>query len=244
MCAYPCYPCSSYLTGDSSRKRTKGYTRKRHFIQNEHGVGVDETIIAREAREAARGPAVRGRRAPKVTSSKPSRKGKETRPNYKTMDLIQYAGIRQSNWYNTPRDEQIDDPNFWCMEQSFIYRDIYLDYRHPIRPMQPYRMQDIKAKPKFAQAAEVLEEMGLAPLIELQCPYNVPLVLQFFSTLVIEGDVRRTMKWMSGRTQCTSSFQRFGSLLGYTFCGEPPAGRRMHTMEKPNNFFTERHVWH
>ena len=91
--------------------------------------------------------------------------------------LFRSAGIRQANWYNTPRDEQIDDPNFWCMEQSFIYRDIYLDYRHPIRPMQPYRMQDIKAKPKFAQAAEVLEEMGLAPLIELQSPYNVPLVL-------------------------------------------------------------------
>ena len=74
------------------------------------------------------------------------------------------------------------------MEENYIYRDIYLDYRHPIRP--PYRMQDIKAKTKFAQAAEVLEAMGLAPLIEMQCPYNVPLVLQFFSTLVIEGDVR------------------------------------------------------
>ena len=112
--------------GDSSRKRTKGYTRKRHFVQNEYNVGVDETIIAREAREAARGPVVRGRRAPKLTTVKPPRKGKETRPNYKTMDLIEYARICQSNWYNTPRDEQIDDPNFWCMEQNFINRDIYI----------------------------------------------------------------------------------------------------------------------
>ena len=56
------------------------------------------------------------------------------------------------------------------MEQNYIYRDIYLYYRHPILLMQPYQLQDIKAKPRFAQAAEVLEEMGLAPLIEMQCP--------------------------------------------------------------------------
>ena len=100
--------------------------------------------------------------------------------------------------------------------------------------MQPYRLQDIKAKPRFAQAAEVLEEMVLAPLIEMQCPYNVLLILQFFSTLVIEGDIPRTMKWMSGHTQHTSSFARLGSPLGYTFHGEPDLGRRMHTVEKPN----------
>ena len=62
----------------------------------------------------------------------------------------------------------------------------------------------------------------------------MPLVLHFFSTLVIEGDIPRTMKWMPGCTQCTSSFARLGSLLGYTFRGEPAVGCPMHTVEKTN----------
>ena len=53
------------------------------------------------------------KRSVKKTTARPSRKGKEVRPNYKTMDIIECAAIRQSNWYaNTPRDEQIEDPNY------------------------------------------------------------------------------------------------------------------------------------
>ena len=49
----------------------------------------------------------------KQTASKPPRKGKESRPNYLTMDSVEYAKVRQSNWYrNVPRDENIEDPNF------------------------------------------------------------------------------------------------------------------------------------
>ena len=117
----------------------------------------------------------------KQTASKPKKKGKETRPNYLTMNNIDYAQVRQSNWYrNVPRDENIEDPNFWCMEQLYIHKDIYLHYTHPIRPMQPYRLRDIKEKASYAQAAYVLEEMGMVSLMEKQCPYNVPLILQFF----------------------------------------------------------------
>ena len=133
-----------------------------------------------------------------------TKKLKETRPNYLTMNPIDYARVRQSNWYTSmPRDDDIEDPNFWCMEQIYIYNDIYKHYNHPIRPMQPYRMRDIKAKASYAQAADVIEQMGLVSLIEKQCPYNVEMILQFFSTLVIESDHQRTMKWMSGRTLCT-----------------------------------------
>ena len=152
----------------------------------------------------------------KQVATKPSKKGKETRPNYLTMPSVDYARVRQSNWYrNVPRDENIEDPNFWCMEQIYIYNDIYKHYLHPIRPMHPYRMRDIKAKASYAQAADVIEQMGLVSLIEKQCPYNVPMILKFFSTLVIESDHKKTMKWMTGRTQCTSSFAQLSTLLGY-----------------------------
>ena len=92
--------------------------------------------------------------------------------------------------------------------------------------MQPYRFSDIQAKPTFAQAAEVIEQMGLVPIIETQCKYNVPLLLQFFSTLVIESDIPRTMKWMSGRTFCTSSFRKFAFLLGYPYGHDTAVGHR------------------
>ena len=100
--------------------------------------------------------------------------------------------------------------------------------------MQPYRFSDIQAKPTFAQAAEVIEQMGLVPITETQCKYNVPLLLQFFSTLVIESDIPRTMKWMSGRTFCTSSFRKFADLLGYPYGHDAAVGHRMHQVDPLN----------
>ena len=54
------------------------------------------------------------------------RKGKEMRTNYKDMDSIDYAALRQKNWYeDVERDLEIEDTRFWCTEQLFIYKDIY-----------------------------------------------------------------------------------------------------------------------
>ena len=72
-----------------------GYMCKRHFIHNQYGVGVDETIVRRKEREAAREQLVPRRRVANLTTVRSSRKGKEVHPNYKTMDIIEYAGIRQ-----------------------------------------------------------------------------------------------------------------------------------------------------
>ena len=63
------------LTCDSSRARKKGYTRKRHFIQNEYGVGVDETILKRKEKEAAKEQSAPRRKSVKKTTARPSRKG-------------------------------------------------------------------------------------------------------------------------------------------------------------------------
>ena len=75
---------------------------------------------------------------------------------------------------------------------------------------------------------------SLVTLMEKQCDYNVPLVVQFFATLVIEDDDVKTLKWMSGTTFCKSTFKKFGTILGYGFRGHPPLGHRMHSIEAPN----------
>ena len=83
------------------------------------------------------------------------------------MNRQEYYAIRQYDWYeNVPKDDHIEDQNFWCQEQIHIYEDVYLHLQKPIRPMQPYRFSDIQAKPTFAQAAEVIKQMGLVPIIE------------------------------------------------------------------------------
>ena len=171
--------------------------------------------------------------APKASTSS-KRKGKAQRPNYKTMPRADYIKIRQGDWYLTPRDEEIEDNSFWCMEQLFIHRDVYLTMSHPIRPMQPIKLSALESKPAYDQAANVIEKLGLVRLMELKCDYSVALVQQFFATLVMKADSSKTLKWMSGSTQCTATFYDFATALGYTYKGRTPVGIRLHTAEEPN----------
>ena len=94
--------------------------------------------------------------------------------------------------------------------------------------MNPVKLCILKDKQAFAQAASVVEWFLLDDLMEVCCPYNVPLVLQFMSTLVIGTDTPKTMKWMSGTHYCESTFKRFARVLGYKYQGHPPIGYRMH----------------
>jgi hypothetical protein len=104
------------FTGGSSLPK-----RKRRLIPNEDGVLVDEVAIRRQQREAAR-------KAEKEKAAKAQahhRKGKATRPNYKTMPEAEYILVRQNNWYAMPRDDDIEDRGFWNEEQWGIFRDVY-----------------------------------------------------------------------------------------------------------------------
>ena len=127
------------------------------------------------------------------------RKGKEPRKSYWSMSKVEYAQIRQRDWYTrVERDDCIEDDRFWCTEQMFIHEDIYLNYKHPIRPQLPIRWQNLQDKDSFSEAARVMDQFGLVRLMETQCDYNVPMILQFFATLVIKKDIYYTMKWMTG----------------------------------------------
>jgi hypothetical protein len=95
--------------------------RKRRLVRNEDGVLVDEVAIRQRQREAAR-------KAEKEKAAKAQarhRKGKATRPNYKSMLEAEYILVRRNNWYATARDEDIEDRGFWNEEQWGIFCDVY-----------------------------------------------------------------------------------------------------------------------
>ncbi|KAK1609161.1 hypothetical protein QYE76_032834 [Lolium multiflorum] len=86
----------------------------------------------------------------KSTTSR--RKNKETRENYKTMDIVTYASIRQKKWYeDVQRDDEIEDRRFWCLEQEFIFKDIYEPMKK-VRPMQAINVEKLAVNDHFADA--------------------------------------------------------------------------------------------
>ena len=59
------------------------------------------------------------------------------------MDSIEYAAIRQKNWYeDMERDLEIEDNRFWCTEQLYIYKDIY-QKMEKVRPMHPLALDTL-----------------------------------------------------------------------------------------------------
>jgi hypothetical protein len=72
--------------------------RKRRFIRNEDGVLVDEVVIRQCQREADR----KFQKEKLAKAQARHRKGKETRPNYKTMPEPNYIRVQRNNWYATP----------------------------------------------------------------------------------------------------------------------------------------------
>jgi hypothetical protein len=216
----PMLSMSLSLTGGLSVPK-----RKRRFIRNEDGVLVDEVVICQCQREAAR--KLQKEKLAKAQACR--RKGKDTRPNYKTMPEPDYILVRSNNWYATPRDEDIEDHGFWCEEQWAIYHDVYETLKNPTQPMHPIDLDHLRSKTYFDEAVSMLEKMGLTELATLHCNFNPDLIKQFFATLVILPNPQKSMKWMSGEHQCEADFSVFASLLGYAYDGDYPVGRRVHS---------------
>ena len=144
------------------------------------------------------------------------------------MDIVTYAAIRMKNWYeDLPRDEETEGMRFWCMEQEFIYKDIYEPMKK-VRPMQAINVDDLAVNNHFEDAIWVTGRMGLQDLMKIQCDYSPELIKQFFATLAFKKDDERTMEWMSGSTHCEATLRRFASILGLSAEG----GRRLHGPQK------------
>ncbi|KAK1596224.1 hypothetical protein QYE76_017278, partial [Lolium multiflorum] len=163
-------------------------------------------------------------------SSTSRQKNKDLRENYKTMDPISYSAIRMKNWYeDLPRDEETEGRKFWCMEQEYIYKDIY-EPMPKVRPMQAINVDDLSEDDHFADAIWVTGRMGLQDLMKIKCDYSPELVKQFFATLAIKKDEDRTMEWMTGSTHCSATLRRFAGILGVPAEG----GRCLHGPQKPD----------
>ncbi|KAK1683679.1 hypothetical protein QYE76_044527 [Lolium multiflorum] len=151
------------------------------------------------------------------------RKNKDVRENYKAMDPVSYSTIRMKNWYeDVPRDEEIEGRR-WCMEQEFIYKDIYEPMKN-LRPMQAIDVDILAENNHFEDAIWVAGRMGLLDIMKIQCDYSPDLVKQFFATLAIKKDEERTMEWMTGSTHCSATLRQFAGFLGVPVDG----GRRLH----------------
>ncbi|KAK1628329.1 hypothetical protein QYE76_002644 [Lolium multiflorum] len=188
--------------------------------------------VSRGARRRPRGD----RSSDEFTSNAPRKssasrqKNKDPRVNYKTMDLISYSAIRMKNWYeDLPRDEETEGRKFWCMEQEYIYKDIF-EPMPKVRPMQAINVEDLSADDHFADAIWVTGRMGLQDLMKIKCDYSPELVKQFFATLAFKTDEDRTMEWMTGSTHCSATLRRFAGILGVPAEG----GRRLHGPQKPD----------
>ena len=109
------------------------------------------------------------------------------------MILTEYSAMRQRNWFDHPRDENIENRHFWCKEQLGIYEDIYSQMN--IRPMRPLDLEYLRGKSEFAVPMEITQKMGLHHLMSIQCDYHEYFVQQFFSTLAFKDYEAITMMW-------------------------------------------------
>jgi hypothetical protein len=102
--------------------------------------------------------------AKKVNTAR-GRKGKTPRVNYKRMSSVSYSALRQLDWYTSQqRATHIEDHHFWCMEQLYIYQDIF-------------DLAILKSKDYFVPAVQVVEQLGLIGLMTCQCDYAPQLIL-------------------------------------------------------------------
>ena len=194
----------------------------------EEGSYVDSgAILQRRRQEERRTPAERRR-----AGTAKQNKGKQVRLNYNEIANPEYGLIRRKDWYTEDRrDNDLTDRSFWCAEQEYIYKDVYATLSKPIRPMATIDLTHLSKQQYFADAYNVLDQMGLLHLMTVQCDYNTHFILQFYSTVVFTSDENMKIKWMTGLQYCESTWARFAELLGY----EIGAGRRLHGVGADHN---------
>ena len=200
MCTYLCCPPIAFSLVGSSRSVPQKRTNTQETSDDE---AAGNTRPVRKCTIKKKASAVKNPAQPAP------QKRKEPRVNYKTLGAAEYMIFRRSNCYSHPRSADVTDNRFWVPEQAFVLSDVYRSYRHPIRVMNPLKLSVLKDKESFALAASVVERMQLDDLMEIRCPYNVDLVLQFMSTVYISNDIAKTMTWMSGTTRVESTFDSF-----------------------------------
>jgi hypothetical protein len=171
-----CFPLPLF-TGAGPAKRSHPH----YFHPSDDGIFEDEVSIRRKQCESVR--KVKAAKDAKKTTRDAKRaaqadKGKSPRVDYKKMSQVSYSALRQLDWYSSqPRSHHIEDHHFWCMEQLYIYQDIFAPMSKPIHLMHPIDLGFLKSKEYFVPAVQVVERLGLTGLMTLQCDYDPQLIL-------------------------------------------------------------------
>ena len=87
-----CYPLIHFTGAGGSNVPVK-QSRKRYFRLDASGKMIDEGVLRQRKADEARGSEKRQKK------SASRRKGQSPRPNYKSMDAIEYSALRQRDWY-------------------------------------------------------------------------------------------------------------------------------------------------
>ena len=101
LCAYLSHMLSisnSITGGPSGANKKPRAPRPRYLPPGDEGQLVDEVLIRQRADQAARDKVEERKRKAALRRNK----GKDTRVNYKEIDSVEYATMRQSDWYVKP----------------------------------------------------------------------------------------------------------------------------------------------
>ena len=158
-------------------------------------------------------------------------RGKGTYQSVMELNQADFRAWRSAFNYDEPQNTEIDNC-FWSPQMEKLHKDLYSQLSD-LKKVCPHRVIDFDALAKkaayFGGAVQVVDILGLRHLMTSHCNYNVPLIHQFYSTVVFDSSPNRGMTWMSGPHKLTSDFHEFADLLGYPFEGDTiPQGERMH----------------
>ena len=122
-------------------------------------------------------------------------RGKERYQNVLELNQADFRAWRSSFNYDEPQDTQIDNC-FWSAQMEKLHRDLYSQMSE-LKKVCPHRVIDFDALAKkaayFGGAVHVVEILGLRHLMTSHCNYNVPLIQQFYSTVVFDTAPNREM---------------------------------------------------
>ena len=106
-----------------------------------------------------------------------------------------FRAWRSSFNYDEPQDADIDNC-FWSAQIEKLHKDLYLKLSD-IKKVCPHRVIDFAQLEKnsayFGGAVQVVDALGLRHLMESHCHYNVPLIHQFYATVVFDTSPDRGM---------------------------------------------------
>ena len=140
-----------------------------------------------------------------------------------------FREMRKRKFYDLPSNS--GNLHFPRNEMILFKEEIYdvLAEKKRVCPQQPLNMAFLSRNEYFSEAIWVARKMGLERLMVEQQDYDIPIIHQFFATVVFDNDDLRSFQWMTGPVSYRSNFREFGELLGYGYAGaEIESGTRMH----------------